>query len=97
MLAGTYLASIWQTLTSMCPSKAVEGLNPKPYNQMGDCKNYGPFVGPYYNTGPNLGDPKRDHNFDNLPNSNLHSLPQKLQESPVFLPHNFYITGLYAV
>ena len=38
---------------------------------MGNCQNYGPFLGPYYNTGPktgpNLGDPKRDHNFDNLP------------------------------
>ena len=36
-----------------------------------DFQNYGPFLGPYYttgpNTGPNLGDPKRDHNFDNLP------------------------------
>ena len=30
-----------------------------------------PFLGPYYNTvpntGPNFGDPKRDHNFDNSP------------------------------
>ena len=38
---------------------------------LGDCQNYGPFLGPYYsmgpNTGPNLGDPKRDHNFDNPP------------------------------
>ena len=34
---------------------------------MGDFQNYGPFLGPYYNTGPNLGDPKRDHNFDNPP------------------------------
>ena len=34
---------------------------------MGNCQNYGPFLGPYYNTGPNLGDPKRDHNFDNPP------------------------------
>ena len=34
---------------------------------MGDCQNYGPFWGPYYNTGPNLGDPKRDQNFDNPP------------------------------
>ena len=38
---------------------------------MGDCQNYAPFLGPNYNTGPNtglnLGDPKRDHNFDNLP------------------------------
>ena len=38
---------------------------------MGDCQNYGPFLGPSYNTGPNtgpnLGDPKRDHNFDNHP------------------------------
>ena len=34
---------------------------------MGDFQNYGPFLGPYYNTEPNLGDPKRDHNFDNLP------------------------------
>ena len=32
---------------------------------MGDCQNYGPFLGPYYNTGPSLGDPKGDHNFDN--------------------------------
>ena len=41
---------------------------------MGDCQNYGPFLGPYDNTGPstgpNLGDPKRDHNFDNLPYGN---------------------------
>ena len=34
---------------------------------MGDCQNYGPFLGPlnwapYYNR-----DPKRDHNFDNPP------------------------------
>ena len=38
---------------------------------MGDCQNYGLFLGPYYNTGPNkgpnLGDPKMDHNFDNPP------------------------------
>ena len=38
---------------------------------MGDCQNYGPSLGPYYNTGPNtgpsLGDPKRNHNFDNPP------------------------------
>ena len=34
---------------------------------MGDCQSYGPFSGPCYNTGPNLGDPKRDHNFDNPP------------------------------
>ena len=39
------------------------------WEYMGNCQNYGPFLGPYYdtgpNTGPNLGDPKRDHNFDN--------------------------------
>ena len=34
---------------------------------MGDCQNYGPFLGPYYNTGPNLGDLNRDHNFDSPP------------------------------
>ena len=38
---------------------------------MGDYQNCGPFLGSYYttgpNTGPNLGDPKRDHNFDNHP------------------------------
>ena len=28
---------------------------------MDGCPNYGPFLG------PNLGDPKRDHNIDNLP------------------------------
>ena len=25
------------------------------------------ILGPYYNTGPHLGDPKRDHNFDDSP------------------------------
>ena len=34
---------------------------------VGGCQNYGPFLGPYYNTRPNLGDPKRDHNVDNPP------------------------------
>ena len=38
---------------------------------LGNCQNYGPFLGPYYstgpNTGPNLRNPKRDHNFDNPP------------------------------
>ena len=34
---------------------------------MGGCQNYGLFLGAYYNTGPNLGDPKRDHNFDSPP------------------------------
>ena len=35
---------------------------------VGGCQNYGPFLGPYYNTAPNiLGYPKRDHNFDNYP------------------------------
>ena len=40
---------------------------------MGHRQNYGPFLGPCFNTGPNtgpnLGDPKRDHNFDNPPRS----------------------------
>ena len=46
-------------------SSIVEGS----FLHMGDCQNYGPFLGPYYKagTGPNLGDPKRDHNFDNPP------------------------------
>ena len=38
---------------------------------MGDCQNYGPFLGPHYNTGPNTGpnleDSKRDHDLDNPP------------------------------
>ena len=25
------------------------------HGQVGDCQNYGPFLGPYYNTGPNTG------------------------------------------
>ena len=41
------------------------------YIHMGDCQNYGLFLGPNFNmgpnTGPNLGNPKRDHNFDNPP------------------------------
>ena len=35
---------------------------------VGGCQNYGPFLGPYYNTAPNIfGYPKRDHSFDNHP------------------------------
>ena len=30
--------------------------------QVGGCQNYGPFLGPYYNTAP-----IRDPNFDNHP------------------------------
>ena len=38
------------------------------HSHMGGCQNYGPFLGPYYNTAPNnFGYPKRDHNFDNHP------------------------------
>ena len=43
----------------------------------GDCQNYGPFLGPYYNTGPNLGDPKRDHNFDSSPQGPQPTSPSK--------------------
>ena len=42
-------------------------LGPRGYTYVGDCQNYRPFLGLHYNTGPNLGDPKRDHNFDNSP------------------------------
>ena len=44
-------------------------LSAQALDDMGNCQNYGPILGPYYNTGPNLGDPKRDHNFDNSPYS----------------------------
>ena len=44
-------------------ARGVQGL----LLQVGNCQNYGPFLGPYYNTGPNLGNSKRDHNFDNPP------------------------------
>ena len=37
-----------------------------PRGHASGCRNYGPFLDPYYNTVPNiLGYPKRDHNFDN--------------------------------
>ena len=40
-------------------------------SHMGDYQNYGHFLDPYFNTGPNtgpnLGNPKKDHNFDNPP------------------------------
>ena len=54
-----------------------------PEQHMGGCQNYGPFLGPYYstgpNTGPNLGDPKRDHNFDNPPYVRIGTLNPKLE------------------
>ena len=35
---------------------------------MGGCQYYGPLLGPYYNTAPNIqGTQKRDPNFDNHP------------------------------
>ena len=35
---------------------------------MGGCQNYGPVLGPYYNTAPIIvGYPKRDLNVDNYP------------------------------
>ena len=52
---------------SLSPACPYLSLYVPTYPYMGDCQNYGPFLGPYYYTGPNLGDPKRDHNFDNLP------------------------------
>ena len=56
---------------------------------MGDCQNYGPFLGPYYNTGPNLGDLKRDHNFDNPPygllkGRSLHGAPFVVKRQKTF-------------
>ena len=33
----------------------------------GDCQHNVLFLGPCYNTGPNLGGPRNDHNFDNPP------------------------------
>ena len=56
--------------TSTQPPNGYAGLR---FPHMGDCQNYGPFLGPYYNTGPNLGDPKRDHYFDNPPYSQVTS------------------------
>ena len=44
----------------------IYNLVPESGSFLGDCQNYGPFLGPYYNTG----DPKRDHNFDKLPFGN---------------------------
>ena len=53
----------------------LPGLRSKMY--MGDCQNYGPFLGPYYITGPNLGDPKRDHIFDNPPHDRVRCLSSR--------------------
>ena len=58
---------VTQSFLGMCE---LDGMNGQPIF-MGDCQNSGPFLRPSYstgpNTGPNLGDPKRDHNFDNPP------------------------------
>ena len=80
--------------------KVQRGLRwPKPYTlnsglhflfrfpYMGDCQNYSPFLGPYYNTGPSLGDPKRDHNFDNPPHNPKNH--RGLQGGP--RPHLFWV------
>ena len=37
------------------------------------------ILGPHYNTGPNLGDPKRDHNFDNPPYTSWTSVPVRVE------------------
>ena len=49
---------------------------------MGNCQNHGPFLGPYHSTGPNLGDPKGDHNFDNPPNHACKTKPTVLCQPP---------------
>ena len=43
---------------SLCARQSpTETLKPEAVNQNheGDCQNYGPFLGPHYNTGPNTG------------------------------------------
>ena len=66
----------WVPTANRVRNSRVSGLSVlvgcvEPFRHWGDCQNYGPFLGPYYNTGPNtrpnLGYPKRDHNFDNPP------------------------------
>ena len=59
----------WEFLRGIMGVQTLAHLGCSSYGYMGDGQNYGPFLGPYYNTGPNLGDPKRDHNFDNPPYS----------------------------
>ena len=63
---------MWRRRTSFEIScNPTRSLYPGDNMTWGICQNYGPFLGPHYNTGPNtgpnLGDPKRDPNFDNHP------------------------------
>ena len=70
---GAYNGYIWYLIKIAVPKATILESNDLciPSNHVGDCQNCGPFLGPYYNTGPytgpNLGDPKRDHHFDNPP------------------------------
>ena len=67
-----YLAVIWNVKRQLGLQRNLQGLYLRArksswarggYLHMGDCQNYGPFLGPYYKTepnmGPNLGDPKK--------------------------------------
>ena len=53
--------------------RALRSADPQPdlpsIPHPGGCQKYGPFLGPHYNTAPNiyLGHPNRDPNFDNYP------------------------------
>ena len=58
------------------PGFELQGLS---FRIWGTFKIMVPFLGPYYNTGPNLGDPKRDHNFDNPPSKFLGSRAYKVR------------------
>ena len=43
-----------------------------------------PFLGPYYNTGPNLGDPKREHNVDNPSHASSDLHPKSIDQVHLF-------------
>ena len=61
-----YIYTYTYTPTKPLSGLSFDALSPFEY-YLRDCQNYGPFLGPYYTTGPSLRDPKRDHNFDNPP------------------------------
>ena len=61
-LSDGFVSKFWPRSALM--SMFTKGQLNEPY---GELSKLWSLLGPYYNTGPNLGDPKSDHNFDSSP------------------------------
>ena len=69
-----------QTSCATCPTRGCAGKGYAERHHMRNFQNYGPFLGPYYNTGPstgpNLGDPKKGTIMLTIPHMLMQVMPE---------------------